>query len=66
MIGQRLKIYAGHKNITCKDIEPIYYQDKDLYLKSMVLQLSIYKVIYIVSDVLSQLTNSGNQNTIHN
>ena len=45
LLGQKLKIYTDHKNLTCKKFIPIVYYRRDLYYKSTFQILSISQVI---------------------
>ena len=66
LLGQQLKIYTAHKNITCKKFNNYCILRWRLILKEYSPDIEyIPGTKNIAADVLSQLTNNGNQNTKH-
>ena len=66
LLGQQLKIYNNHKNITWKNLNT----DRVLWLKTLLEEYGldikyILGNIYIAVYVLSRLPNNGNQETTH-
>ena len=66
LLGQKLKLYTEHKNLTCKN----FNNDRVLWWKLILEQYSL-DIEYIpgaeniVADALSQFPNNGNQETAH-
>ena len=65
-MGQQLKIYRDHKNLTCKtfNTDPVFR--RRLILEEYILEIeNIPGERNIVVDMQSKLTNNGNQKSTH-
>ena len=66
LLGQQLKIFTDHKNITCKNFNTDRVLRWRLIIEEYILEIEyIPGDKNIVADALSQLPNNGNKKTTH-
>ena len=66
LLGQKLKIYTGHKNLTYKNSNTNHMLQWRLILEEYGLDIQYIPGVKTISvDALSQLPNNGNQENTH-